>query len=79
MLKRGDKAMVTARNIDSIKKIAELGASRIQLDVTASQEIINARIKGAAAAYGRIDVLVRSAGHGMSDSVEKLIANGGME
>ena len=63
IIKRGDHAIATARNPDTLRDLADAGASILQLDVTASQESLNGRAKEAIAAAGHIDVVVHNAGY----------------
>lgn len=59
ILARGDKVIATSRNVDNVKFP---GATVFDLDVTAPQEEIDAKILGALEIHGRIDVLVNNAG-----------------
>lgn len=64
-LKRGDKVIATARarslsQLDDLKKHANL--SVMELDITATPEVLNTKAKDAAGIWGRIDVLVNNAG-----------------
>jgi NADP-dependent 3-hydroxy acid dehydrogenase YdfG len=70
IIQRGDKAIATARRLDSIEHLAELGAATMQLDVTDSQLELNEKIKEAWAIYDRIDVLVQNAGYGLYGAAE---------
>jgi len=60
---RGDKVIATARNLDKVKHLKDTGAAFLQLDVTASQDELNRKVKEAIGIYGRIDVLVNNAGY----------------
>lgn len=70
-LRRGDKAIATARNIDSIQHLKELGATILQLDVSVSLEELRGKVK-AALEVGNIDVLVHNAGSIQFGAVEDL-------
>lgn len=70
IIERGDKAIATARKIESIKHLADLGAATMQLDMTDSQEVMNKKAKQAFDIYGRIDVLVQNAGYGYMSTLE---------
>lgn len=74
ILQRGDKAIATARRLESIKHLVKLGAATLQLDVTDSQLALNEKIKQAWAIYNRIDVLVQNAGYGFYGAVEDVSA-----
>jgi NADP-dependent 3-hydroxy acid dehydrogenase YdfG len=60
---RGDKVIATARNLDKVRHLKDTGAAFLQLDVTASQDELNRKVKEAIGIYGRIDVLVNNAGY----------------
>lgn len=63
ILSRGDHAIATARTLASLEHLMEAGASCLQLDVTASQAELDAKIEMAQAAHGPIDILVNNAGY----------------
>ncbi|KAJ5522067.1 hypothetical protein N7527_006182 [Penicillium freii] len=68
ILAAGDQVIATARarNSDALDRIAplkEAGAAVMELDVTASAEVLNAKAKEAWAIYGKIDVLVNNAAY----------------
>lgn len=62
VIRRGDKAIATARSISAIQDLADAGATTIQLDITASPEELNGKVQEAIKAVGHIDVLVHNAG-----------------
>ncbi|EMC91966.1 hypothetical protein BAUCODRAFT_152314 [Baudoinia panamericana UAMH 10762] len=62
-LERGDKAIATARNADTLKELADLGAATMQLDVTVPMSEIQKKVRDAIKIYGRIDVCVANAGY----------------
>lgn len=59
-------ATARARDSDAFDRLAplkEAGAAVMELDVTASAEVLNAKVKEAWAIYGKIDVLVNNAAY----------------
>jgi len=70
---RGHKVIATARNKDAITDLVQLrGVKTMQLDVTSSQDTLNAKVKEALGFYGTIDVLVNNAGYVLSGVWEEL-------
>ncbi|KAJ5200187.1 Short-chain dehydrogenase/reductase SDR [Penicillium cf. griseofulvum] len=68
ILAAGDEVIATARPrnsnaLDRIAPLKEAGAAVMELDVTASAEVLNAKAKEAWAIYGKIDVLVNNAAY----------------
>ena len=73
ILKRGWNAVITARNPDQVRDIAEGhegNALVLRLDVTNKQEVLDAVAK-TEQTFGRIDVLVNNAGYGYFTSIEE--------
>jgi len=73
VLAHGYRAVVTARNPDSVRDIAEGHGNRalmLELDVTDAEEV-RASVDAAETAFGRIDVLVNNAGIGYFGAIEE--------
>ena len=64
ILSRGDRVIATARgDLQRLDGLKTAGAAVLALDVTASQDDINAKVKEAMAIYDGIDVVVNNAGY----------------
>ena len=73
VLKHGDNAGVTARNISTVTDIVENypdTAIAVPLDITNKESIAGA-VKAAADNFGGVDILVNNAGYGYRSSVEE--------
>jgi NAD(P)-dependent dehydrogenase (short-subunit alcohol dehydrogenase family) len=73
-LKRGDKVVATARNIEALAPLAEAHGAAVlplRLDVN-DREAALAAVAEAKAHFGRIDVVVNNAGFGVAGMVEEL-------
>lgn len=73
VLKKGDNAIVTGRNIEELKEFSNNypeTAFIVKLDVTDDESIGNAVEKGKEK-FGQIDVLVNNAGYGYRAAVEE--------
>ncbi|RDW66908.1 hypothetical protein BP5796_09657 [Coleophoma crateriformis] len=73
ILARGDRVIATGRNaVIRLSHLKDSGAAVLDIDVTASQAVLNIKIEEALAVYGRIDVLVPNAGYSEIGFVEEL-------
>ena len=73
VLKHGDNAVVTARNVATVMDIIEDypdTAIAVSLDITNNESIADA-IKAAGDNFGGVDILVNNAGYGYRSSVEE--------
>ncbi|KJH70402.1 oxidoreductase [Aliterella atlantica] len=74
VLKQGDYLLATAREPEQLQALIETypeTAKPVRLDVTSSQDI-QAAVDTAIATFGRIDVLVNNAGHGLIAALEEV-------
>lgn len=72
-LKRGDKVVATARNLDTLNDLVKQYGNAIlplALDVN-SREASFAAVAKAKAHFGRIDILINNAGYGLFGAVEE--------
>jgi NAD(P)-dependent dehydrogenase (short-subunit alcohol dehydrogenase family) len=73
ILARGDQVIATGRNaVEKLSHLKDTGAAILDIDVTAPQEELDAKMKEALAIYGGIDVLVPNAGYSEIGFVDEL-------
>ncbi|GHO97571.1 short-chain dehydrogenase/reductase [Reticulibacter mediterranei] len=73
-LKRGDKVVATARNLESLKALNDTYGENVMtlaLDVT-DRAAIFAAVKQAYDTYGRLDVVLNNAGYGQLGAAEEI-------
>lgn len=70
-LSRGHKVIATARDSSKLSLLKSKGAAVLDFDVTADQATIDARLKEAAAIYGRLTHVVNPAGYILVGAVEE--------
>ncbi|KAE9367680.1 hypothetical protein N431DRAFT_444781 [Stipitochalara longipes BDJ] len=61
-LARGDWVIATARNLSKSKHLKQTGAEILELDVTASRVVIDAKARDAIAIVGTVDAVLNNAG-----------------
>ena len=72
IIARGDKVIATARRLEKIKHLEEVGAAILHLDLTDSQQSIDESISKAIGIQGRIDVLINNASYISVGTLEDL-------
>jgi hypothetical protein len=72
ILARGDRAIATARTLSKIQHLKPAGAEILELDVTVSRDVIDAKAREAIAIYGAVDVIVNNAGSAILGTIEEV-------
>ncbi|KAJ3568480.1 hypothetical protein NP233_g5687 [Leucocoprinus birnbaumii] len=72
-LNRGDKVIATARarSLSSLDGLKAKGAEAIELDVTASLDVLKGAAAKAVGIYGKVDILVNNAGYVLNGAMEE--------
>ena len=72
IIARGDRVIATARNAtERLQHAKDAGAAILDLDITAPQAELDAKIKEAIGIYGALDVLVNNAAYIEASLVEE--------
>ncbi|KAG9230339.1 hypothetical protein BJ875DRAFT_409072 [Amylocarpus encephaloides] len=71
-LRKGDKVIATGRSLGKLSAVKDGGAEILELDVTSSLDNINKTVAEAHARYGKIDILVNSAGYVLEGAIEEI-------
>jgi NADP-dependent 3-hydroxy acid dehydrogenase YdfG len=70
-LKKGHRVLATGRSLSRLGSLKDAGADIYVLDVTSDLEDIKRTVADAHAKYGRIDILVNSAGYILEAAIEE--------
>ena len=70
-LRRNHHVIATSRRSSSLTALATAGAQVLDLDVTASEDIIEAKVKQAHDIYGRLTYIVNAAGYVLEGACEE--------
>ncbi|EPE33312.1 NAD(P)-binding Rossmann-fold containing protein [Glarea lozoyensis ATCC 20868] len=70
-LKKGDRVIATGRSLSKLAEVKEAGAKTYALDVTSDLNTIKKIVAEAHAKYGRLDILVNSAGYILEAAIEE--------
>ncbi len=70
-LRRGHRVIATARNSSGLTDLRAAGASIMDLDVTADDQVLAAKFSEANAIYGKITHVANCAGYALTGAVEE--------
>lgn len=70
-LTRGHKVIATGRRLSALSSLKAAGAATLELDVTAPEAIIDAKIKEAHDIYGYLTYIVNAAGYVLEGTCEE--------
>ncbi|KAG2382842.1 hypothetical protein C9374_004809 [Naegleria lovaniensis] len=75
ILKKGpeEKVIATARNIQKIEDLKQLGAHTLQLDVNSDEKTLKSVMEQAIGVYGRIDILINNAAYVLNGTIERRV------
>jgi hypothetical protein len=71
ILARGDRVIATAGTLSKIQHLKSAGAKILELDVTTSRDVIDAKAREAIAIYGTVDLVVNNAGTAILGTIEE--------
>lgn len=70
-LKKGHRVFATGRSLSKLSSLQDAGADIYVLDVTSNLDSIKKTVAEAHSKYGRIDILVNSAGYILEAAIEE--------
>lgn len=70
-LSRGHHVVATSRRSSSLNSLASAGATILDLDVTAPEDVVEAKVQQAVDVYGRLTYVVNAAGYVLEGASEE--------